>query len=49
MMELIPFLVHYYKETSAKWFLASAQSRALGAVWDPKKGCVETFDDDAVS
>jgi hypothetical protein len=49
MMALLPFLVHHYKATASKWFTASAQSRALGAVWDPEKGCVKTIDDDAVS
>jgi hypothetical protein len=26
-----------------------AQSRAAGAAWDPEKGCVKTFEDEAVS
>jgi hypothetical protein len=49
MMALLPFLVHHYSETAAKWFSASAQRRAVGAEWDHEKGCVKTFDDDAVS
>jgi hypothetical protein len=49
MMSLIPFLVHHYKDTAIKWFSSSAQRRAHGAEWDPVKGCVKTFDDDAVS
>jgi hypothetical protein len=49
MMALLPFLVHHYKATATKWFTAYTQSRALGAVWDPEKGCVKTIDDDAVS
>ena len=46
---LIPFLHHHYQESTLKWFLATAQRHALGAEWDPEKGCVKTFDDSAVS
>jgi hypothetical protein len=49
MMALLPFLVHHYGSTALKWFSSSAQRRAQGAEWDPEKGCVKTFDDDAVS
>jgi hypothetical protein len=49
MMALIPFMTSFYKDTALKWFLASAQRRALGALWDPEKGCVKTFDDEAVA
>jgi hypothetical protein len=49
MMALLPFLVHHYGESAKKWLSASAQSRALGAEWDEEKGCVKTFDDEAVS
>jgi hypothetical protein len=37
MMALIPFMTHFYKDTALKWFSASAQRRALGALWDPEK------------
>jgi hypothetical protein len=46
---MTPFLIHHYKDTATKWFSSHAQSRALGAEWDPKKGCVKTFDDNAES
>jgi hypothetical protein len=49
MMALLPFLVHHYGQTAIKWFSSSAQRRSQGAEWDPDKGCVKTFDDDAVS
>jgi hypothetical protein len=49
MMALIPFMTHFYKDTALKWFSASAQRRALGALWDPEKGCVKTSDDEAVA
>jgi hypothetical protein len=49
MMSLIPFLVHHYSNSAVKWFSSSAQHRAAGASWDPEKGCVKTFDDEAVS
>jgi hypothetical protein len=49
MMALIPFLVHFYDQTATKWFSGSAQRRSQGAKWDEDKGCVRTFDDDAVS
>jgi hypothetical protein len=49
MMALIPFLVHFYDQTATKWFSASVQRRSQGAEWDEDKGCVRTFDDDAVS
>jgi hypothetical protein len=49
MMSLIPFLHHHCHERITKWFSQTAQSRAAGAAWDPEKGCVKTFEDDAVS
>ena len=49
IMSLIPFLRHHYKESIVKCFSATAQRRALGAEWDPDKGCVKPFDDSAVS
>ena len=49
IMSLIPFLRHHYQESIVKWFSATAQRRALGADWDPEKGCVKTEDDSAVS
>jgi hypothetical protein len=49
MMSLIPFLRHHYHKRITKWFSQTAQSRAAGAAWDPEKGCVKIFEDDAVS
>jgi hypothetical protein len=49
MMSLIPFLVHHCNDSAIKWFLSSTQRRAAGASWDPKKGCVKTVDNEAVS
>jgi len=49
IMSLIPFLRHHYNDSILKWFSGTAQRRALGAEWDPDKGCVKTLDDSAVS
>ena len=49
IMSLIPFLWHHYKESIVKWFSTTAQRRALGAEWDPDKGCIKTLDDSAAS
>jgi hypothetical protein len=49
MMSLIPFLRHHYNDSIVKWFSSTAQSRAIGAEWNPDKGCVKTFEDEAVS
>jgi hypothetical protein len=49
MISLIPFLRHHYQESITKWFSQTARSRAVGADWDPDKGCVKTFEDAAVS
>jgi hypothetical protein len=32
-----------------KWFSSSAHQPAKGVEWDPEKGCVKTFDNEAVS
>ena len=49
IMSLIPFLKHHYNDSVVKWLSATAQSRAQGAEWDPNKGYVKTFEDNAVS
>ena len=49
IMSLIPFLRHHYQESIVKWFSSTAQLRAQGAEWDPDKGCVKTFEDEAVA
>jgi hypothetical protein len=49
MMSLIPFLRHHYQESITKWFSSTSQLRAQGAEWDPDKGCVKTFEDEAVA
>jgi hypothetical protein len=49
MISLIPFLRHHCQESITKSFSQTARSRAVGADWDPDKGCVKTFEDAAVS
>jgi hypothetical protein len=49
MMSLIPFLRYHHNDSVVKWFSSTAQSRAIGADWDPDKGCVKTFEEKAVS
>ena len=45
----IPFLRHQYQESIVKWFSATTRRCALGAEWDPNKGCIKTLDNSAVS